>query len=621
MTRFLSLFLLVAFVPKPAYCRWAQLEDANALSEKDQYEITINEDGTTSVLRESLLTIKNEEGRTALGNTQLKYNSRTTKLKILKAETILRDQTYPVSPEFIEDKTLASSAEGFDETRQISIAYPKVEVGSQLYLKYREETTEVPIPGFYSDEIFFGTDVYERSAETRISSRLPLYLEVNDPKHVLEVTQTHHGDRHQIKISLKAPIFSKAVDEPDAYLSPRDQTSVVVSSSQDYLFLARAVAEAYEQVLSSPLPAPFEKILAQAKKKSLLVDQINAVTSLLADEVRYLGDWRPRRGGHIPRALETIANTKFGDCKDFSAVTAAILRRLGYEAHIAWVERGVKATPLPKLALDGAFNHAIVFLKVEDRVYWIDPTNFVSFAQGIFDDILDRPALVIDPVHPMLSRIPLGLPGDSRSIKELNLSLQKSGDASIQAILKYQGRSATAIAGISRELSVESINHLLSKAIAEDNYIKSSHVEAYDLSSRVVRDFTFSAHVEVKNFSLKTTAGNAYQLSRANLGALIDLEPETRVSDLFLGPPEIDETTYRLNKVRLVGTIPAGCRLDSPWLKVSRVISQKDGDIVVVDRREVKQNVLTNQEIQGEEFQTFQGKLQNCFHQVAIVYR
>jgi hypothetical protein len=621
MTRFLSLFLLVVFVPKPAYCRWAQLEDANALSEKDQYEITINEDGTTSVLRESLLTIKNEEGRTALGNTQLKYNSRTTKLKILKAETILRDQTYPVSPEFIEDKTLASSAEGFDETRQISIAYPKVEVGSQLYLKYREETTEVPIPGFYSDEIFFGTDVYERSAETRISSRLPLYLEVNDPKHVLEVTQTHHGDRHQIKISLKAPIFSKAVDEPDAYLSPRDQTSVVVSSSQDYLFLARAVAEAYEQVLSSPLPAPFEKILAQAKKKSLLVDQINAVTSLLADEVRYLGDWRPRRGGHIPRALETIANTKFGDCKDFSAVTAAILRRLGYEAHIAWVERGVKATPLPKLALDGAFNHAIVFLKVEDRVYWIDPTNFVSFAQGIFDDILDRPALVIDPVHPMLSRIPLGLPGDSRSIKELNLSLQKSGDASIQAILKYQGRSATAIAGISRELSVESINHLLSKAIAEDNYIKSSHVEAYDLSSRVVRDFTFSAHVEVKNFSLKTTAGNAYQLSRANLGALIDLEPETRVSDLFLGPPEIDETTYRLNKVRLVGTIPAGCRLDSPWLKVSRVISQKDGDIVVVDRREVKQNVLTNQEIQGEEFQTFQGKLQNCFHQVAIVYR
>ena len=129
-----------------------------------------------------------------------------------------------------------------------------------------------------------------------------------------------------------------------------------------------------------------------------MIEKLNTVTSLLAENINYLGDWRPISGLYVPRDLEAIANTKLADCKDFSAATAAILRKLGMEAHISWVKRGLGAfespTPLPTMT---EFNHAIVRAVTSGRTYWVDPTNFSSFAQGIFPDIADKRTLTLDP--------------------------------------------------------------------------------------------------------------------------------------------------------------------------------------------------------------------------------
>jgi hypothetical protein len=299
----------------PARARWAAFDDSPAESEYDNYDISINDDGTSRTVRKSLLVIKNEEGRSTYGTTTFKYTPTTTSISELHAYTQNGTQTFVVPAELIEDKPFASSAEGFDETHQISIAYPHVGIGSKLFLSFVRDEKAVPIPNLFTDEYSFGQDYTERASEVRFSSSRPLFIEINDPLKVLESLPTKVGDRFFYTIKLLKPIYAKVVDEEDESLNRRDETWAVVSTAREWESLARPVAKFYEDVINSELPISYRNIFLRAAAKKDPIDQINTVTSLLQDEVRYMGDWRTLQGGHVPRTLSTIASTRFGDCK------------------------------------------------------------------------------------------------------------------------------------------------------------------------------------------------------------------------------------------------------------------------------------------------------------------
>ena len=248
------------------------------------------------------------------------------------------------------------------------------------------------------------------------------------------------------------------------------------------------------------------------------------------------------------------------------------------------------------------------------------PTNFTSFAQGLFDDILDRTALIIDGENSRLATIPAGSPSDSTITKSLKIQFDPEGEATIDGSVHYSGRAAAAMAGLSRELSTMSIDHQISRAIAEDNTVTWSEVDPYDLTSRVAKDITLGARVGVRNLSFRTTAGNAYPVSPGPVSQLVDIETEDRVSDFFLGPPETAETKYTITNIEPVGSQLTGCELDSPWLKATRKITNKPSEIEIVDRREIKKPLILNRELRADEFKAFQKKLQACFDRIAIVY-
>lgn len=612
---FLFLFSL------PSYARWATLEDSPAVIDYDRYETRVKADGTSSTIRESLVEIRNEEGRTGYGTTTLKYNSRASKIELIQVETRNRGTSFPVEKKFIEDKPLASSAEGFDETRQVNIAFPNVDVSSKLFFRYKEETTEVPFANFYSTEIQFGSDLYEKSAEVKILSAMPLLTEVNDPGNRLTVKQGKEGEWHRTVITLKKPVYTRAVDEDDPFLSQLAKTWVVLSSHKTYPELARIVASQYEQIISAELPKNFVKIAEAAKKKKTSVEKMDTVTSMLADEIRYLGDWRPTRGGHIPRPLALIASTKFGDCKDFSVATAAILRRLGFETNVAWVERALRPTRLPKIPLADAFNHAIVYVKDSTREYWVDPTNLGSFAAGTFEDIAGRPALVVSEKNSRLLDIPIGAAADSKRTAQFKLTFEKERDAVIEASLHYTGRRAATFAGLSREYSKDTLNHLIAKAVASNNYVKWTKFEPYDLFSRIAKELTFSLRVGVKNLTMKTSAGKGLLLDRGLMARIIDLEEHTRVSDLYMSYPQTDHTTYHLLKTEEIGTVPINCKVDSKWIQATRTVSREKQMVVMADTTELKLPSIANSEMKTKEFQKLQEDLQSCFHQVALIFK
>jgi Domain of Unknown Function with PDB structure (DUF3857) len=79
-------------------------------------------------------------------------------------------------------------------------------------------------------------------------------------------------------------------------------------------------------------------------------------------------------GGLMPRELEAIWKTRFGDCKDAAKVYIAGARRLGLDVCAALV------STTHGLALDdfapspGVFNYCIVRLCLDGVSYWLDPT-------------------------------------------------------------------------------------------------------------------------------------------------------------------------------------------------------------------------------------------------------
>ncbi len=618
-TLLLGLGIYCSWLPQ-AQARWATPDDAEWATEDYNLDITVHKDGTYKTTTESLNAIL-RDGARSMSNYRLSYNSRASKFKVVEAATINAGVTVPVESEFIEDKPQASRMNGFDQMNLVVIAFPKVAIGSLLHVKYTEEHKEVPFPNHYSARFEFGHNWYVKKYGLHLRSELPLQLEKNDPQNKLEIVQSKNSDgEYELSVKLKSPLYTHAIDEPWPSTNKKDLTWVVVSSSKSYAEMADSLAEKYEEVLNADLPPAYQKIFEAAKAGKTMVERLNIITAALNTEVRYMGDWRPIAGGHVPRTLELVAKTKFGDCKDFASGTVAILRKLGVTANVAWVERSSQASPLPPLAYTGAFNHAIVWAKAESREWWIDPTNFASFAQGIFTDIIDRQALVVAVKASHLGTIPTGLSMESVRENNSRVTLERSGDAKIDATLGFRGRAAAGYTGALMKQSKDHVDHAIITSLVDENRLKWSEIDAYDLGSRVTRDFSIKLRWQEARYSMRTTVGPAFYLGQQEVDHLVRLETHKRVTDLFQGSPDVVVDTDFIDNIRMLGQKAPECTLDSPWISVSRKFTQTPRGLKIVDRREIKKSLITVEELKGEVFGKFQKRLQECFDRVAVVY-
>jgi hypothetical protein len=79
-------------------------------------------------------------------------------------------------------------------------------------------------------------------------------------------------------------------------------------------------------------------------------------------------------GGLVPRRVETIWNSRLGDCKDAAQLYMAGARRLGLDVCAALVSTTHGFVLNDILPSPGVFNHCIVRLQLNGKSYWLDPT-------------------------------------------------------------------------------------------------------------------------------------------------------------------------------------------------------------------------------------------------------
>jgi Domain of Unknown Function with PDB structure (DUF3857)/Protein of unknown function (DUF2569) len=91
------------------------------------------------------------------------------------------------------------------------------------------------------------------------------------------------------------------------------------------------------------------------------------------DEVRYLG-FESGLNSHKPHSPIQVYNQRFGDCKDKSLLLTTMLNAKGIEAYPLLVNTIYRDKLSYQLPLTNSFNHCVVQLILNDKVYYIDPT-------------------------------------------------------------------------------------------------------------------------------------------------------------------------------------------------------------------------------------------------------
>ncbi len=618
MHRILILLPFIAFFfSGNAQARWAEAADATYTINFEHRTFKIRKDGSATITIETQIEILKDSARESVGLTRFKYDSSISRVKVLEAKTINPDGVFEVPKQDREDKPLASSGAGFDVINQVTIGFPRVNVGSKIFLKTEEVQTRALIPDyFFSLFALWGSSYQKYSVD--FESERPIYLKTFDPNGEFDIK----ASEKKIHLELKVPYYRRVVEESDEFFAQKLYVWFSVSTAKDWSEFPKSTLKAYEDDLTAKLPASFEKIAIEARGQKTNIDQINNVTSELAAQIRYVGEWRALEGLWHPRSLETIAASAFGDCKDFSVSTGAILRKLGYDVHVAWVMRRQEWEPSPidDVALD--VNHAIVYAQKDGQTYWIDPTNLTSSAQSIYADIANRQAYVLEKEKIEVKTTPAMHSSESKiRIVKIIRATDETAPFKVDGSLALIGRSAEVWTGEELRNDKKAINFSLLGWVTDKTNLIDWTVGEYDLKSRIVHDITIPFSYTAFNSPTQTTRGTGFQIRAPFYVGHFHARRVNRVTDLLLANPQSVD-----RELTIVGrTVPMSrkinCKGDSPWAAFERTISREVNGVKLKDHLEIKTLHIPSKELQTAEFATFQKNILRCMEETVVVFK
>lgn len=606
-----------------AQARLSSATDLGAVYESESAEIDVDDRGHSRLVVQRLIRIVNDEGRERESIQSIDFNDRASKLKVLDAYTINGKKITKVKAKNIEIKPVGDFSRFFDTQMKAKVSFPDVQVGSKLFLKYRLDTFEVPNEGFYSFLADFNWWYTEKYCAV-IRSKLPLHVWKNDRENLLKFTPGKKGVLHTLSIESRAPIRLHTVQEENAFIRSERSLTFVVSTLASWNDYAHKTMRAQEKLFSARLPSGMERIRAAAVDLKSPVEQLDFVASRLSQDYRYFGDWRRRNGGFVSRSLREIDETRYGDCKDLSLATAAILRALGYRADLAWTLRGEpNLRPMRdwySLPVDW-FNHAIV--RAEDRegkVYWIDPTNPYTYARSIPHDLAGRPAFVLRSNAGFVDWIPELTSESFLSEKNLVYKFEPESILKVDGVVRNRGRAAIFLTVNGFYKPSELVDFDLVHSIAYGFKVLDYKVGEYPRGSRVVTDKEIPMSFRLADASSRTSAGLGFTFARASGVDRLLENLRDRASDLYIDTPGVWLSREELSGVRRVGAMGLDCDLKNEWVSARRKVSETPMGIVADDRFEVVKSIVPNEALRTTEFEKFQARLRECFYRAVVVF-
>ncbi|MBA3813880.1 MAG: DUF3857 and transglutaminase domain-containing protein [Alphaproteobacteria bacterium] len=618
------IFLLSPISDLQVSARWGEKAEASVECLSKTMVYTVNKDGTWTLESDIQLKILTEAGRQALSTQTCTYDATRNTAEVLEASTDNNGTKSIVPKNRIEDKPLASDALGLRKQHQILIPFDRVAVGSILHLKLKEHFFKPDFEKYFSASIGFQGGYLWKKIDVVINSELPLISNINDPRNSLDVRENQDKSKYTLQINLKKPIYEQLFGEPDQfYGEPALYTSIFVSTERGFERLGKLEAAFYQPILSSPLPEELERIRKIASSIKDETDCIDTIVAHLIDKITYLGNWNIAEGHLAPRSLEAIIASGSGDCKEYASCLAAILNKLGqgYNAKIALVERNdVYLEEDVKPAYKRSFDHAIVkVIGPSGKTYWVDPTNNVSMAGGVFPDIADRPTLVLDAENPTYERIP---PIDFRHAlckDERTLTITNDGIVNTKGSFHFEGETAKCLTEGLKMHHPSVIKEGIVRQMCGSSDPIDPTVSLPECTSHKVKPLKTIFSYGEKHTMTHTNLGDAFPLL-GNWYKAYTSASQTHEGALYVGHPET------LIKKRLFKNVSAknlerlAFSIETPWLNAKRELVVTEEGVVVTETIEKLKTIVSAKDLKSKEFDKLKETLRKYCDGVSIVF-
>jgi len=340
--------------------------------------------------------------------------------------------------------------------------------------------------------------------------------------------------------------------------------------------VARWGASAYEEASAAGFgqEVPWEEIRAAGGQ----AEQARRALEYVQDDIRYLG---LEMGEHamLPHPPTTVAERRFGDCKDKSLLLVVILRELGIDAQPALVNSHLRRGIAERLPSPYAFNHVIVRAELDGAVVWLDGTRFTERGP-----VADRPAarfgraLVLRPDTEALEEIPVRA-GRSPSIEidqRFDIEFQPPR---MQVDTIYRGRQASLLRSQQQVLSVAELSESFRRSHQDRGLDVSTSSPTRIEDDVELNEIRVYERYEVRDF---WTDGRRDISPWAVLGRLEEPEQDRADAPFALRFPLFIRQRVSVQSDRRWVTEPTTETFGVDPLRLTRTIIVTDGDVLRV---------------------------------------
>lgn len=324
----------------------------------------------------------NERGVEEAANVQIRFDPSYETLTIHRIEVRRAGKTvFSVPAASVKLLQREASLESliFDGRLTAHVALQDVRVGDVVETVYSRQGHN-PVFGdrrFGSFDLEWGVPVARLHARLLWPQGRPLHWKLHNAAPAARVTEVGGELDHRWQ---QRDVPARTVDSGSpGWYDP--YTWVEWGEFEDWADVARWALPLY-RLPDGATPAVDREAARIAAQTPDPEQRLLAALRFVQGQVRYLGI-EMGVNSHAPHAPELVLQRRFGDCKDKTLLSLALLRRLGIPAHAALVHTGLRQAAADRLPTPWAFNHVLVQADLGDRRVWLDPTRTPQAGKGL----------------------------------------------------------------------------------------------------------------------------------------------------------------------------------------------------------------------------------------------
>ncbi len=405
----------------------AKYRDESVLYPLVEETIELNRDGSYKDTEHYVMEIRKKGGRD-LGEITIPYDRGFQKVKGIKAFIKTPDGKRHKYTS-IQDLDAYSGAAMYSDTRVRVVTMPNVVPGSVMEWQSTVWNKKSLIPGAFS----FLFDCLADQIPIR-KKQLALIVPKDMP---LQFMNWHTAIRPEItkfkdKVRYLWTIEYADAFEPEDYMPPADDFAqcVLISNINGW----ETIADWYWGLVTKNLKASRamkETVKDLIAGKVTQGEKIQAITGYIQANFRYVS---MSFGSNLvePHPSDEVFGNKYGDCKDQVLVAMAMLKEAGITAYPALFADAGGVHPANKLPMTGYFNHVILGIELEGKLFYTD-----LLAKGYrFDEIPIRlqggHVFVVNGQGGRFDTVPV-TPGDENGlVKASKHILKEDGSALVE---------------------------------------------------------------------------------------------------------------------------------------------------------------------------------------------